>query len=243
MMGIRNLSFFLIPCLFFVSPAMAQETGSSKEKEKFFGKTEDLNIELCKVYGSVGDGSTVREDIPTDLNAGQGAMWLRIDVPFETKKEITSEIKFKFYLEGYEVTKSENESEKASSKKEEKCVILTGEAMYRDVPEGKKHYAGVFLPPPSIVRFSGLKPTGKTDWVTGSLNLRVEATEDGTPISEVFDLMIRKNKTKGPSGRGGTSDPEWYRSEAREIVGALLPVQDTPFWPKDYKHYPQPKKN
>lgn len=242
-MAMQNIVRMLLAWLFFISAGVSQEGGDSKEKDKFFGKTEDVNIELCKVYESVGSGSTVRDDIPTDLNAAQGSMWLRIDVPFETKKEMTGELKFKFYLEGYEVTKPDNESEKAGSKKEEKCVILTGEAVYRDIPEGKKHYAGVFLPPPSIVRFSGLKPSGKTDWTQGFLNLRVEATEDGTPIGEVFDLMVRKNKAKGPSGRGGTSDPEWYRSEAKEIVGALIPVQDTPFWPKDYKHYPQPKKN
>jgi hypothetical protein len=50
-------------------------------------------------------------------------------------------------------------------------------------------------------------------------------------------------KEKGPSGRGGKKDPEWYKSsEAQEVVGALLVVQETPFWPKDYKRYPQPKK-
>ena len=56
-------------------------------------------------------------------------------------------------------------------------------------------------------------------------------------------LDLHSDKEEGPTRRGGKKDPDWYKSsEAQEIPGALLPIYDTPFWPKDYKRYPQPKK-
>jgi hypothetical protein len=54
---------------------------------------------------------------------------------------------------------------------------------------------------------------------------------------------LQEAKEKGPSGRGGKKDPDWNKSaDAQEVTGVLLPIYDTPFWPKDYKRYPQPKK-
>ena len=73
------------------------------------------------------------------------------------------------------------------------------------------------------------------------MNLRVEATDQGTPLEEFFDLQ--GDRDKGLSGRGGKKDPDWHKStDAQEVTGVLLPVTETPFWPKDYKRYPQLKK-
>lgn len=179
------------------------------------------------------------ESLPSgaEERTSQDGWWLRIEIPFSTEKKITPDVKFKFYLEGYEVVEPEG-----SGKETEKFVILTGEVAYRDVPKGGKHFAVMFLPPSSVARFSGLKATGLDDWSGNKLNLRVEAWDQGTPIEESFDLQA--DKEKGVSGRGGKKDPDWYKSaDAQEISGALLPLTETPFWPKDYKRYPQLKKN
>lgn len=226
-------SLILLGLLVLVPNGMTQE---KKEKENLmFGKLQDLEISLTTVPDAVGSGGKPAVML-ADSKASQDGRWLRIDAPFQTKKKITPELKFKFYLEGYEVTEGED-----GGKTSEKFVILTGEALYRDIPKGDKHFAGVFLPPASVARFSGTKPNGDMDWSGMKLNLRVEALEGGTPCESVFDLMAEKEK--GPSGRGGKKDPDWYKSsEAHEVAGALLVVQETPFWPKDYKRYPQPKK-
>lgn len=209
--------------------------GQDKEKSNVsFGKTQDLEIDLVTVPDSVGSGG---RPAPTgaDTKSSQEGRWLRIDVPFATEKRITPEVKFRFYLEGYEVV----EGEKAA-RDTEKFVVLTGEVAYRDVPRGGKHYAGMFLPPASTLRFAGLKPNGESDWSTRKMNLRVEAMDGGEPLKESFDLQ--SDKEKGPSGRGGKKDPDWHKSaDAVEVTSALLPVTQTPFWPKDYKRYPQIK--
>ena len=215
-----------------IPDGMAQE---KKGKENFdFGKLMDAEISLTPVPDAVGSGGKPSVML-SDSKAAQDGRWLRIDVPFQTKKKITPELKFKFYLEGYEVTEGED-----GAKPSEKFVILSGEAIYRDIPKGEKHLAVVFLPPGSVARFSGTKANGEVEWSEKKLNLRVEATEGGALSESVFDLMMEKDK--GPSGRGGKKDPDWYKSaDAQEVGGALLPIQLTPFWPKDYKRYPQPK--
>jgi hypothetical protein len=200
-----------------------------------FGKVQELEIELASVPDSVGTGGKPAPTVD-DNKATQEGRWLRIDVPFSTTNKFTPEVKFKFYLEGYEGV-----PEPEGGKLKEKFVVLTGEATYRDVPRGKKHYAGVFLPPASVLRFAGTKSGGEQDWVKGMMNLKVEATEAGAPVQGAFDLQ--EAKEKGPSGRGGKKDPDWNKSsDAQEMSGVLLPIYDTPFWPKDYKRYPQPKK-
>ena len=211
---------------------IAQEKG---KPNVVFGKLQDLEMDLIPVPDSVGSGG---KPTPTgaDARSSQDGKWLRIDVPFSTERKITPELKFRFYLEGYEVVEGE-----AGAKDTEKFVVLTGEVSYRDVPRGAKHYAGMFLPPASTLRFAGLKPNGETDWSGRKMNLRVEATDRGNPIEEPFDLQ--GDKDKGLSGRGGKKDPDWYKSaDAQEIPGILLPVTETPFWPKDFKRYPQLKK-
>ena len=213
-------------------PVEAQE----KEKPNLsFGKIQDLEIELVTVPDSVGSGG---KPAPTgaDAKMSQEGRWLRIDVPFATEKRITPEVKFKFFLEGYEVVEGEK-----GAKDTERYVVLTGEVTYRDVPKGVKHYAGMFLPPASTLRFAGLKPNGEADWSGRKMNLRVEATDQGTPVEEFFDLQ--GDREKGLSGRGGKKDPDWHKAaDAQEVTGALLTVTETPFWPKDYKRYPQLKK-
>lgn len=215
-----------------LNPAVGQE----KEKPNLaFGKAQDLEIELVTVPDSVGSGG---KPAPTgsDSKSSQEGRWLRIDVPFATEKKITPEVKFKFFLEGYEVVEGEK-----GGKDTEKFVVLTGEVTYRDVPKGVKHYAGMFLPPASTLRFAGLKPNGEADWSGRKMNLRVEATDRGAPVEEFFDLQ--GDRDKGLSGRGGRKDPDWHKSaDAQEVTGGLLPVTETPFWPKDYKRYPQLKK-
>lgn len=200
------------------------------------GKTLDLEMDMVSVPDSVGSGGKPAPAIK-DRGASQEGRWLRIDVPFSTTNKFTPEVKFKFYLEGYEGVPARE----AEKKTEEKLVILTGEATYRDVPAGKKHFAGVFLAPASVLRFAGLKPGGEMDWAKGLMNLKVEATEGGALVEKVFDLQSEKEK--GPSGRGGKKDLDWNKSpEAQEVSGALLPIYETPFWPSDYKRYSQPKK-
>ena len=215
--------------------ALAQEE-KKKEQNLAFGKIQELEIDLVSVPDSVGTGGKPAPAL-NDSKASQEGRWLRIDVPFSTTNNFTPEVKFKFYLEGYEVVPNPE----AGKKPVEKYVVLTGEATYRDVPAGKKHYAGVFLPPASVLRFAGTKPGGEQDWAKSMMNLKVEATEAGAPVEEFFDLQ--GTKEKGPSGRGGKKDEQWNKSaDAQELSGALLPIYDTPFWPKDYKRYPQPKK-
>ena len=210
--------------------------GQAKPKPNVsFGKTQDLEIELVNVPDSVGSGG---KPAPTgaDAKTSSEGRWLRIDVPFSTEKKITPEVKFKFFLEGYEVHEPEG-----GGKEVEKFVVLTGEVTYRDVPKGAKHFAGVFLPPASILRFAGTKPNGETDWSNRKMNLRVEVFDQGNPSEEVFDLQA--DKEKGASGRGGKKNPEWNKGvDAQEVPGVLLPVTETPFWPKDYRRYPQIKK-
>jgi hypothetical protein len=73
------------------------------------------------------------------------------------------------------------------------------------------------------------------------MKLKVHAPAGGAPVEKVFDLQAEKEK--GPSGRGGKKDLDWNKtSDAQEVSGVLLPIHETPFWPKDYKRYPQPKK-
>lgn len=213
--------------------------GFAEEKEKpnlAFGKSQDLEIELVSVPDSVGSGGKPAPP-GADPRTSQEGRWLRIDVPFSTTRKITPEVKFKFFLEGYELV----EATEKGGKEDEKFVVLTGEVTYRDVPAGAKHFAGMFLPPASAQRFAGKKANGETDWSSRRMNLRVEAMDRGAPVEEVFDLQA--DKDKGLSGRGGKKDPDWHRSaDAQEVSGALLPAVETPFWPKDYKRYPQFKR-
>ena len=238
-MRLWSLTFLGWLSLSFISLGWAQEEKKEeKDKEKVnlvFGKTMEIEMEMVVVPDSVGTGGKPGLAID-ETKAGQDGRWLRIDVPFSTTNRFTPEVKFKFSLEGYEgVAGAEG------GKKVEKFVVLTGEATYRDVPSGKKHFAGVFLPPASVLRFAGLKPGGEMDWSKGVMNLKVEATEGGAPVEKVFDLQSEKEK--GPSGRGGKKDLDWNKSpDAQEFSGALLPIYETPFWPKDYKRYSQPKK-
>lgn len=210
--------------------------GQTKPKPNLaFGKPQEVEIDLVSVPDSVGSGGKPAP-AGTDLKSSAEGRWLRIDVPFSTQKRITPELKFKFYLEGYEGTEPED-----GGKPLERLVILTGELTYRDVPQGGKHFAGIFLPPASALRFSGIKPSGETDWSGRKMNLRVEAFDGGVPVEEFFDLQA--DKEKGPSGRGGKKDPDWYKAaDAQEMPGALVTVTETPFWPKDYKRYPQIRK-
>ena len=212
----------------------AQE-GKKEESNLKFGKVQELEMELVSVPDSVGSNGKPAQAVD-DNRATQEGRWLRIDVPFSTTNKFTPEVKFKFYLEGYEGV-----PDKEGGKTTEKFVVLSGEALYRDVPAGKKHFAGVFLPPASVFRFAGIKAGGEQDWAKGVMNLKVEATEAGAPVEGAFDLQ--STKEKGPSGRGGKKDPDWNKSpDGQELTGILLPIYDTPFWPKDYKRYSQPKK-
>lgn len=233
-MGGQRPVFFLA-----VFVAWLTTTGFGQEKEKpnvVLGKAQDLEISLTTVPDSVGSGG---KPAPTgaDPKSSPEGRWLRIDVPFSTERKVTPEIKFKFYLEGYEVAGGEG-----GGKETETFVILTGEVTYRDVPKGNRHFAGMFLPPSSALRFAGLKPNGENDWSERRMNLRVEAFEMGQALEEAFELQAERDK--GLTGRGGKKDPEWFKApDAREIPGVLLPVTETPFWPKDYKRYPQLKKS
>jgi hypothetical protein len=225
-------------CLGVLIAGVPMGVGAQEKKEKSnveFGKIQDLEIDLVSVPDSVGSSGKPAPSVD-DNKATQEGRWLRIDVPFSTTNKFTPEVKFKFYLEGYEGV-----PEPEGGKVKEKFVVLTGEATYRDVPSGKKHYAGVFLPPASVLRFAGTKPGGEQDWAKGMMNLKVEATEAGSLVEGAFDLQ--EAKEKGPSGRGGKKDLGWNKStDAQEVSGVLLPIYDTPFWPKDYKRYSQPKK-
>jgi len=223
-------------------------TGFGQEKNKpnvSFGKIQDLEIELVTVPDSVGSGG---KSAPTggDPKSSSEGRWLRIDVPFATEKKNTPEIKFKFYLEAYELV----EATEKGGKEDEVFVVLSGEVTYRDVPAGAKKFAGIFLPPSSVIRFAGKRPNGEIEWSSRRMNLRVEALEQGTPVEESFDL--HGDKDKGPSGRGGKTNQEWYTGapppgakieSGKMMDGVLIPITETPFWPKDYRRYPQLKKN
>jgi len=232
-MTIRSFGWILLSAAILIPKGWSQE---KNENANFsFGKLQDLEISLTPVPDSVGSGGKPAVML-ADSKASQDSRWLRIDVPFQTKKKITPELKFNFYLEGYEVMEAEG-----GAKTTEKFVILGGETALSNIPKGDKHFVAMFLPPGGVTRFSGTKPNGESDWSEKKLNLRVEALEGSAPVEGFFDLMSEKEK--GPSGRGGKKDPEWHKnSEAQQVSGALLSIQETPFWPKDYKRYPQPKK-
>jgi len=213
--------------------AFSQEKKTEKNVE--LGKVQDLIVEFGTVPDSVGSGGKVGTS-PVDVKAAQDGRWIRIEAPFSTKNKFTPEVKFKFYVEGYEVVPTAQ-----GGGASEKYVVLTGEAIYRDVPAGKKQYAAVFLSPASVLRYAGKDLGADQDFASLKRNIRVEAFEAGTPVEGVLDLHSQKEE--GPTRRGGKNDPDWYKSpEAQEIPGALLSIYDTPFWPKDYKRYPQPKK-
>jgi hypothetical protein len=219
----------------FIPLGWAQEAKKEEKVNLVFGKPMELEMEMVSVPDSVGSGGKPAPAIE-DQKASQEGRWLRIDVPFSTTNKFTPEVKFKFSLEGYEGVPAVEGGKMAV-----KFVVLSGEATYRDVPAGKKHFAGVFLPPASVLRFAVHKLGGEMDWAKGLMNLKVEATEGGAPVEKVFDLQSEKEK--GPSGRGGKKDLDWNKSsEATEVSGVLLPIYETPFWPKDYKRYSQPKK-
>lgn len=229
---VRSIFATFLVTLVFSAPLFSQP---KTKPNVAFGKNQELEIDLVSVPDSVGSGG---KPAPTgaDAKTSLEGRWLRIDVPFSTEKKISPEVKFKFYLEGYEVSEAEG-----TAKETEKFVVLTGEVTYRDVPKGTKHYAGMFLPPASALRFAGTKPNGEADWSGRKMNLRVEAFDQGAPVEEVFDLQAEKEK--GPSGRGGKKDPNWQKAtDAQEVPGVLLSIMETPFWPKDYKRYPQLKK-
>jgi hypothetical protein len=215
-------------------PAYSQEKKTETNVE--LGKVQDLIIEFDTIPDSVGAGGKSGISLD-DVKAGQEGRWLRIEAPFSTKKKFTPEVKFKFYVEGYEVVPVTE-----GGKKEEKYVVLAGEAVYRDVPGGKKQYAVVFLSPASVLRFAGLKSGGEQDWPARKMNVKVEAFEGGSPVEGVLDLLSEKERDPRVE-RGGKKDPDWNKSsQGQEITGALLPIYDTPFWPKDYKRYPQPRR-
>lgn len=208
-----------------------------------FGKLQDVEIELVNVPDSVGTGG---KPVPSgaDPRTSQDGRWLRIDVPFSTRKKFTPEIKFKFYLEGYEAVEA-----MGGQKAGEKFVVLTGEISYRDIPQGEKHYAGMFLSPAACLRYAGTKANGEADWTAKKMNLRVEANEQGSPVDGALDLQA--DKERGLSGRGGMKNPDWFagtpppgsQEEGGQVLeGVLLPIPETPFWPKDFKRYPQLKR-
>jgi len=222
--------------IFTLSFSAFPEDKKTEAKNVELGKVQDLIVEFGTVPDSVGSGGKVGAS-PVDAKAAQDGRWVRIEAPFSTKKKFTPELKFKFYVEGYEVVPAPE-----GGKSSEKYVILTGEAVYRDVPAGKKQYAAVFLSPAAVLRYAGKDSGADQDFATLKRNIRVEAFEAGSPVDGVF-LDLHSDKEEGPTRRGGKKDPDWYKSsEAQEIPGALLPIYDTPFWPKDYKRYPQPKK-
>jgi hypothetical protein len=221
--------------LMFALSFLAYSQDKKTETNVELGRIQDLVVVFDAVPDSVGSGGKVGAS-PLDGKAAQDSRWLRIEAPFSTKNKFTPEVKFKFYVEGYEVVPAAE-----GGKTSEKYVVLTGEAVYRDVPAGKKQYAVVFLSPASVLRFAGKDPGADQDFASLKRNIRVEAFEVGSPLEGSLDLYSEKEK--GPTGRGGKKDPDWYKSsEAQEIAGSLLPIYDTPFWPKDYKRYPQPKR-
>ena len=236
-MRLWTLTFLGWLSLSFIPLGWAQEAKKEEKANLVFGKTTELEMEMTRVPDSVAGSGGKPASVGIEVKeASQDARWLRIDVPFSTTNRFTPEVKFRFSLEGYEGLPAAE-----AGKMTVKFVVLTGEATYRDVPAGKKHFAGVFLPPASVLRFAVHKPGGEMDWAKGLMNLRVEATEGGVPVEKVFDLQSEKEK--GPSGRGGKKDPDWNKSsDATEVSGVLLPIYETPFWPTDYKRYPQPKK-
>jgi len=234
----QNLACRIMVLLAIFLPEIVVAQSKDRGKTNLvFGKPMEAEISGDRVPGAVANGSLAsKEPVLKDPKTSQDGEWLRIDVPFSTSKKITPEIKFKFFLEGYEVVEAES-----GGKDTERFVVLSGEITYRDVPQGTKHFAGMFLPPSSVIRFAGLKANGHEEWKGKRMNLRVEAYDQGNLVEESFDLQAEKEK--GSSGRGGKKDPEWHKAaDAQEIPGALLPITETPFWPKDYKHYPQLKK-
>ena len=105
-----------------------EEKKDKKEKSNLeFGKIQELEIDLVSVPDSVGSGGKPAPSVD-DSKATQEGRWLRIDVPFSTTNKFTPEVKFKFYLEGYEGVPE------PEGKLKEKFVVLTAEATYRDVP-------------------------------------------------------------------------------------------------------------
>ena len=236
-MRLWSLTFLGWLSLSFIPLGWAQEAKKEEKANLAFGKTTELEMEMTRVPDSVAGSGGKPAPVGIEVKeASQDARWLRIDVPFSTTNRFTPEVKFRFSLEGYEGVPAAE-----AGKMTVKFVVLTGEATYRDVPAGKKHFAAVFLPPASVLRFAVHKLGGEMDWAKGLMNLRVEATEGGAPVEKVFDLQSEKDK--GPSGRGGKKDPDWNKSsDATEVSGVLLPIYETPFWPTDYKRYSQPKK-
>ncbi|NBS83090.1 MAG: hypothetical protein EBS59_00030 [Verrucomicrobia bacterium] len=76
----------------FIPKGIGQE---KKGKENLvFGKLQDLEISLVPVPDAVGSGGKPAVML-ADGKASQDSRWLRIDVPFQTKKKITPELKIR----------------------------------------------------------------------------------------------------------------------------------------------------
>ena len=119
-MRLWSLTFLGWLSLSFIPLGWAQEAKKEEKVNVVLGKTTELDMKMLPVPDSVGTGGESAPAIE-DRKASQEGSWLRIDVPFSTTNKFTPEVKFKFYLEGYEgVPATETE------KKTEKLVILTG---------------------------------------------------------------------------------------------------------------------
>lgn len=118
-------------CLGVLIAGVPMGVGAQEEKKEKsnleFGKIQELEIELASVPDSVGSGGKPAPTVD-DNKATQEGRWLRIDVPFSTTNKFTPEVKFKFYLEGYEGV-----PEPEGGKPKEKFVVLTAETTYRDI--------------------------------------------------------------------------------------------------------------
>ncbi|MEM6885205.1 MAG: hypothetical protein AAF571_09245 [Verrucomicrobiota bacterium] len=182
------------------SPVHAQEDNISLD-------SADITLEPKKLLGqATGEAKPAVKEY--------GDEWWAINVKFETKEEITEEIKVKVYFAGYDALK------------EDAFVVLTGEVTFINVLEGKEHQATFYLHPGAAERFSGVDKRGKEIGESaGQHNVHVEIFEKGRVVTE----MDMKD-----------DDLNWFR-EGAPVPDVLLGVKDSPWWPYESLAYSQIK--
>jgi hypothetical protein len=122
--------------------------------------------------------------------------WLEVEVEYATLPEMIDELTFKFTV------LIQN-------------TLLDGEVTYVNIPQGRDHFAVMYIPPRALLRLTGGRPL-----TSASIeNVWVQATKQG----QVLDLS---------SLRGSAPIPN-----LPHIAGLVLNKNDTPFAPLYYDRY------
>jgi hypothetical protein len=122
--------------------------------------------------------------------------WLEVEVEYETKPEVIDELTFKYTI------LIQN-------------TLLDGEVTYVNIPQGRDHYAVMYVPPRALLRLTGGKPL-----TSASIeNVWIQVTKQG----QVLDQTALRGQGAVPN--------------LPHIAGQVLNKNETPFAPLYYDRY------